>query len=116
MKGLMGIMWDREYFHAKVDINQAIADLVSAVKIDLTVLDASRALLNGGPSGPGKIEKPNTIIAGRDPVAVDALGVTLVDWYGQKFTGSQVKHIAAAHAMGLGTMDLNAIKILKAQV
>jgi len=42
--------------------------------------------------------------------------VTLADWYGQKFTGSQVKHIAAAHAMGLGTMDANAIKILKAQV
>jgi len=116
MKGLMGIMWDREYFHTKVDINQAIADLVSAVKIDLTVLDASRALLNGGPSGPGKIEKPETIIAGRDPVTVDALGVTLVDWYGQKFQASQVKHIAAAHAMALGTMDVNAIKILKAQV
>jgi len=115
MKGLMGVMWDREYFHAKVDINQAIADLTSAVKINLTVLDASRALVNGGPSGPGKIETPNTIIAGRDPVAVDATGVTLVKWYGQQFQGSQVKHIAAAHAMGLGTMDANAIQILRAQ-
>lgn len=116
MKGLMGIMWDREYFHAKVDINQAIADLASAVTINLTVLDASRALVNGGPSGPGKIEMPHTIIAGIDPVAVDAIGVTLVKWYGQQFQSSQVKHIAAAHAMGLGTMDPHAIQILRAQV
>ncbi len=116
MKGLMGIMWDREYFHAKVDINQAIADLVSAVKIDVTVLDASRALVSGGPSGPGTIEMPGTIIAGRDPVAVDALGVTLANWYGQKFAGSQVKHITAAHAMGLGTMNINEMNILRARV
>jgi len=116
MKGLMGIMWDREYFHTKVDINQAIADLTSAIKIDLTVLDASRALINGGPSGPGKVETPNTIIAGRDPVAVDALGVTMADWYGQKFQRSQVNHIAAAHAMGLGTMNINEMNILREQV
>jgi hypothetical protein len=38
-----------------------------------------------------------------------------VKWYGQQFQGSQVKHIAAAHAMGLGTMDPNAIQILRAQ-
>ncbi len=116
MKGLMGIMWDREYFHAKVDINQAIADLASAVKTTVTVLDASRALVNGGPSGPGNIEILNTIIAGCDPVAVDATGVTLAKWYGQHFQGSQVKHIVAAHAMGLGAMDPHAIKILRAQV
>lgn len=116
MKGLMGIIWDRDFFHAKVDINQAIADLTSAVKIDLTVLDASRALANGGPSGPGKIVTPNTIIASRDPVAADAMGVTLVNWYGQKFQPAQVKHIAAAHGMGLGTMNLDEMDILRAQV
>jgi uncharacterized protein (DUF362 family) len=116
MKGLMGIVWDRRYFHANVEINQAIADLSSAVKVDLIVLDGSRALVNGGPSGPGTVSMPNTIIAGTDPVAVDALGVTLADWYNQKFTGSQVKHIAAAHRMGLGTMNLEDVAVLKARV
>ena len=116
MKNLMGIIWDRRAFHSDFDINQALADLTSAVKINLTVLDASRALTTGGPKGPGVVTKPKTIIAGIDPVAVDALGVTVADWYGQKFTPKQVKHITAAHAMGLGTMDLPNITVKKAAV
>lgn len=116
MKGLMGIIWDRRYFHAQVDINQAIADLSGAVKVDLIVLDGSRALINGGPSGPGTVEYPNTIIAGVDPVAVDTMGVTLANWYNQKFIGAQVKHIALAHGMGLGTMNVEEVNVLKARV
>ena len=72
MKGLMGVIWDRKYFHSQ-DIHQAIADLSSVVKVDLTLLDASRALSTGGPAGPGRIVTPQTIVAGIDPVAVDAL-------------------------------------------
>jgi len=116
MKGLMGLIWDRRYFHASVDINQAIADLSGAVKVNLIVLDGSRALTSGGPSGPGTVAYPKTIIAGTDPVAVDAMGVTLADWYGQKFTGLQVKHIAAAARSGLGAADLREVNVLKAAV
>ncbi len=116
LKGLMGIIWDRRYFHSKVDINQAIADLNSEVRVDLTILDASRALVSGGPTGPGRIEYPKTIVAGTDPVAVDAMGVSLVKWYGQSFSGAQVKHIAAAHEMGLGTLNLKNVEILKASL
>jgi uncharacterized protein (DUF362 family) len=110
----MGVIWDREYFHSRVDIHQAIADLTSLVKVDLTILDASRALATGGPTGPGRIETPNTIIAGTDPVAVDAMGVSLVEWYGQKLTGSRIKHITAAHNMGIGTMNLDEVTIKRA--
>ena len=116
MKGLMGVIWDRGSFHAGVDINQAIADLSSAVRVDLIVLDASRALVNGGPSGPGQVIEPQTIIAGTDPVAVDALGVTVAPWYGQTFNGSRVKHIAAAHELGLGTLDLSGVDLIKARI
>jgi uncharacterized protein (DUF362 family) len=115
MKGLMGLIWDRKYFHASVDINPAIAELAATVKVNLVVLDASRALLTAGPSGPGLIENPNTIVAGTDQVAVDAYGVTLAKWYGQGFTPMQVKHIAAAHGLGLGTADLDEVQVLKAQ-
>ena len=115
MKGLMGIIWDRGHFHASVDIHQAIADLSSAVKVDLIILDGSRALINGGPSGPGTVEYPNTIVAGIDPVAVDSMGVTLAGWYGQKFTGAKVRHIAAAGEMGLGTLKVEEVTVLKAR-
>jgi uncharacterized protein (DUF362 family) len=116
MKGLMGLIWDRGFFHSKVDLNQAIADLTSVVKPHLTIIDASRALITGGPSGPGKIDKLNTIIAGVDPVAVDAFGVSIAPWYNKPFKVDQVKHIMAAYRMGLGTINLDQLQIVKENV
>ena len=116
MKGLMGLIWDRRYFHASVDINKAIAELAATVKVNLVILDGSRALLTAGPSGPGLIDFPKTIVAGIDQVAVDAYGVTLAKWYGQGFAPAQVKHIAAAQQLGLGTCNLDEVTVLKAQV
>lgn len=113
MKGLMGLIWDRKYFHAKVDLNQAIADLTSVIKPHLTIIDASRALITGGPSGPGRIDTLNTIIAGIDPVAVDTFGVSIAPWYNKLFKVDQVKHIMAAYRMGLGTINLDQLQIVK---
>ncbi len=76
MKGLMGLIWDRESFHSQFNINQAIADLGMVIKPQLTILDATRALVSGGPNGPGDVKKTNLIIAGIDPVAVDSYGVS----------------------------------------
>lgn len=116
MKGLMGVIWDRGSFHAKADLNQAIADLSTVVKPALTIIDASRALINGGPSGPGKVEKVNTIIAGVDPVAVDTYGVSIARWYDKKFEAVNVKHIMAASRMGLGNNNLDQLRIKKEAV
>ena len=116
MKGLMGLIWDRKYFHAKVDLHQAIADLTSVTKPHLTIIDASRALITGGPSGPGKIDTLNTIIAGVDPVAVDTFGVSIAPWYNKPFKVDQVKHIMAAYRMGLGTINLDQLRIVKENV
>jgi uncharacterized protein (DUF362 family) len=116
MKGLMGVIWNREYFHSKVDLHQAIADLSSVVKPALTIIDASRALITGGPAGPGKVEKLNTVIAGVDPVAVDTCGVTIAKWYNKKFNTVNVKHIMAAHRMGLGNINLDQLLIKKENV
>ena len=113
MKGLMGVIWDRKYFHAKVDLHQAIADLGSLIKPKLTIIDATRALLTGGPAGPGKTVTLNTIIAGIDPVAVDTYGVGIGQWYNRTFTIDQVEHIMAAHRMGLGTINLDQMRITK---
>jgi len=113
LKGLMGVIWDRYSFHSKYDIDQAIVDLATVIKPQLTILDATRALVSGGPGGPGEVVKPNLIIAGTDPVAVDSYAVTVAPWYGQNFKGRQVKHILAAHQRGLGKIDLEQMKILK---
>jgi uncharacterized protein (DUF362 family) len=113
IKGLMGLIWDRESFHTQYNINQALADLATVIIPHLTILDATRALASGGPGGPGEIKKPNFIIAGIDPVAVDSYGVSIVPWYGQNFKGKQVEHLLAAHQRGLGKIDIDQLKILK---
>jgi uncharacterized protein (DUF362 family) len=116
LKGLMGLIWDRESFHSQFNINQAIADLATVIKPQLTILDATRALASGGPGGPGDVRKPNLIIAGTDPVAVDSYGVGIVPWYGQSFKGRQVEHLLIAHQRGLGKIDVEKLRITKGAV
>jgi uncharacterized protein (DUF362 family) len=113
IKGLMGLIWDRESFHSQYNMSQALADLAGVIKPQLTILDATRALTTGGPGGPGEVKKPNLVIAGTDPVTVDSYGVTVAPWYGQNFKGRQVEHLLVAHQRGLGKIDLDQLKILK---
>ena len=113
LKGLMGLIWDRESFHFQFNINQGIADLATVIKPQLTVLDATRALASGGPGGPGEVKKPNLIVAGVDPVAVDSYGVGIVPWYGRNFKGRQVEHLLIAHQRGLGRIDVEKLHIFK---
>jgi uncharacterized protein (DUF362 family) len=113
IKNLMGLIWNRWSFHVWHNINYALADLVAAIRPHLTILDATRALVSGGPGGPGEILKPNLIIAGTDPVAVDSYGVTVAPWYGQRFKGRQVEHLLIAHQRGVGKIDLEQLRILK---
>jgi uncharacterized protein (DUF362 family) len=116
IKNLMGLIWDRYSFHSKYNINQALADLATVIRPQLTILDATRALVTGGPGGPGEVQKPGLIIAGIDPVAVDSYGVSVAPWYGQRFKGRQVEHLLVAHQRGLGQIDLDRLRILKRKV
>jgi hypothetical protein len=58
--------------------------------------------------------KPNLVIAGNDPVAVDSLGVSVAPWHGQQFKGRQVEHLLAASQRGLGKIDVEQLTILRA--
>lgn len=110
MKNLMGINWDRQYFH-RYGLHQCIADLNTAVKTNLILMDATRILLTNGPSGPGQTRDEKTVIAGTDPVAMDAYGTTLLDR-----NPSDIDYIRYAHELGVGEMDLNTIKIKEISV
>ncbi|MGQ9652739.1 MAG: DUF362 domain-containing protein [Thermodesulfobacteriota bacterium] len=113
LKGLMGLVWDRGIFHRDLDLDQAIADLATILRPTLTVMDATRALLTAGPGGPGQVERWDKIVAGVDPVAVDAYTVTLGTWYGQKVRPEQVKHLRAARDLGLGISDPAKMEIVE---
>jgi uncharacterized protein (DUF362 family) len=116
IKNLMGLIWNRWTFHIWVNINYVLADLVTILRPQLTLLDATRALVTGGPGGPGEVQTPNLIIAGTDPVTVDSYGVTVAPWYGKQFTGRHVEHVLVAYQRGLGKIDLDQLKILKERV
>ena len=113
LKNLMGLIWDRRTFHRNLDLDQAIADLASILKPSLTVMDANYALLTAGPGGPGKVEQWNRVIGSTDPLAVDAYTVSLGAWYGRKVRPDQVKHLRAAHGLGLGAIDLKGMQIVE---
>lgn len=115
MKNFMGLIWNRWVLHSFKDINEGIADLCSLFRPGLTIMDASRPLVDGGPGGPGKVVPLNTIVAGVDPVAVDAFTVTLTPWYGKHRTPYQIEHIVAASRRGLGTVDLARLTVQRHQ-
>ena len=115
-KGNMGLIWDRAIFHARLDLNEAIGDLNTLIRADLTILDGSRALTAGGPLGPGPVEELCCLIGGADPVAVDAFGVQRVDWYGKQIAPEQIPHLVACHKRGIGEIDLDRVDIVSRKV
>jgi len=113
IKNLMGLIWDRRSFHSRLDMNEALADLSTVIKPTLILVDAIRVLANGGPGGPGKVIRLNTVVAGTDPVAVDAYVVTLAQWYGKEFNPNQIKYLATASQRGLGEINLQSLAIIR---
>lgn len=117
LKNMMGVnspMSDRA-FHRKDwttnpdsirYLDQCIADLNLVLKPTLCVVDATEFIITKGPFGPGKIHKPQKVVAGVDRVALDAYCCTL---WGLKAT--DIHMIQAAHEHGLGQINLSKLKV-----
>ncbi len=105
MKNFMGINYDRQVMH-RIGLQQTIADLASGVKTNLTIMDANYMLLSHGPVGPGETRHQKTMVAGIDPVLVDAYTTTLF-----KLEPRDIGHVRYASELGMGSMDLNNAKI-----
>ena len=105
-KNLIGVVTSPNQMHR--NLGQRVADLTSLVRPSLTVIDAVRVLMDHGPTGGSlnDVQQMDTIIASHDIVAADAYGATL---FGK--TGADIAYINAGAEMGLGTMDLDSIKI-----
>lgn len=87
---------------------QVCAELAYAFKPTLTVMDATRVLTSGGPTGGSlALVRPDDLIAvATDPVAADAWGATRLG-----LTADELPHIAIAERLGLGTADWKAVLI-----
>ena len=106
IKNLLGVITNPNQMHR--NLGQRAADLASLVRPTLTVVDAVRILTAHGPTGGSlnDVQQTDTIIASHDFVAADAWAATLFD-----MTGADVAYVQAAADMGLGTLDLDSIKI-----
>jgi uncharacterized protein (DUF362 family) len=116
LKNSMGLIWNRWSFHIQFNIHEGLVDLATVIRPQLTIIDASRALVTGGPGGPGEVRRTNQIIAGVDPVAVDAYGVGIAPWFGRNFTPGQMEFLTLARRRRLGRMDLKELKIFQGAV
>lgn len=85
---------------------ECIADLNLVRKPDLIVADATEFITANGPEGPGPLKNPDQVIAGTDPVAIDAMGATYLD-----FQPSEVLSVQKAYDVGVGEMDLSKLII-----
>lgn len=107
MKNLMGVVWDRGYWHRN-DLHQCIADFTSFRKPDLTVVDAYWVMKQNGPRGVSidDILTMKSQIISTDIVAADAAAAKLFG-----IEPKEIGHIRIANDMKLGRMDLSKLSI-----
>lgn len=117
MKNLMGIVWDRGYFHQN-DLQQCIADICSMEKkAVLNVVDAYRVVKTNGPRGRSASDVVLTkgLFVSPDIVAVDTAAAKFFNQV-REMPLESVGHLANGQALGIGTMDLDKLNIKRIKI
>lgn len=109
MKNLMGIVWDRRFWH-KNDLHQCIADLPTWRQPDLNIIDAYRVMMKNGPRGVSEddVSLMKAQIISKDMVAADTAAAKMFG-----LNPTLIGHIVKANEHGFGTMKLENLKITK---
>jgi uncharacterized protein (DUF362 family) len=102
--------------HSSPHQRRMIAEINAAYRPDLVVLDGVEAFVDGGPDR-GTLVNSQVVLAGTDRVAIDAVGVALLRYYG---TTAQVssgpiweqEQIARAVELGLGAAGPEEIELV----
>jgi len=107
MKNLMGVVWDRRYWHQN-DLQQCIADFATFKKPDLNIVDAYLVMKKNGPRGVSqddvltlKSQIISTDIVAADAAAAKLFGIELAD----------VPYINYADDLKVGRKDLSKLNI-----
>jgi uncharacterized protein (DUF362 family) len=109
LKNLMGVNKGNSSWHDGTDhLVGSIVDLASVVHPQLCLIDATEMLAENGPFGPGRVVRPNKVVAALDPVAADAYCCGLL---GMK--ADQVSTVREAAERGLGKMYLEKVSSAK---
>jgi uncharacterized protein (DUF362 family) len=89
-------------------IAQVCAELGAAFQPTLTIIDATRILTGGGPTGGSLalVQEADCLAVATDPVAADAWGASLL-----QLGSDELPHIAIAARLGLGTADWKSVTV-----
>jgi uncharacterized protein (DUF362 family) len=78
--GMYDYMWE---LHSSPFQRQMIAEINSHYNLDYVLMDGIKAFISGGPEK-GTVVEPNLLLASKDRVAIDAVGVAILKMYGAK--------------------------------
>jgi len=104
IKNMMGALASKGSMHDG-KLHENIADLASVLKPSLTVIDG--IIAGEGGETEGSPVKMDLVIAGTDPVAVDAVGAMVMG-----VSPTEVRHLVLAEKKGLGTCQPNKIEVV----
>jgi uncharacterized protein (DUF362 family) len=110
--GLYNYMWE---LHGSPHQRQMIAEINKFYKVDYVVMDALKAFISGGPEK-GTVVEPGLLLASRDRIAIDAVGVAVLRRFGassiMKKPIFDLDQIRRAAELGLGATSASAIKLI----
>lgn len=111
IKNLMGLLdkGDRRNIH-RMDISQALVDLLKVTKPDLTIVDGIHAMEGQGPVF-GDLVEMGLLIAGKDIVATDAVTSYVAGFYPEEIDTTRI-----AAWEGIGTCSIQEIKIVGSKI
>ena len=102
--------------HSSPNQRRMIAEINDNYSVDFVLMDGIKAFITGGPDR-GTLVEPNLLLASRDRVAIDAVGVAILKMYGAKgkigeagvFEQDQLKRAAE---LEFGVKSVNDIKLI----
>lgn len=117
LKNLMGIVWDRRFFHSH-NLQQCIADCNTLSKKPvLNIIDAYRVIKSNGPQGrtESDVALAKGLFISSDSVAADTAAIK---FYNQisPMDISAVEHIGKAEALRVGTTKIEGLNVKRIKV
>lgn len=116
MKNLMGIVWDRRWFHSS-DLQQCIADCNTYTKPVLNIVDAYRIMKSNGPKGKSAADVVTlkALVMSTDIVAADTAALRYFN-QAETMELAAVSHIQKGESLGVGTTKLDNLRINRIKV
>lgn len=116
MKNFMGIVWDRRFWHSN-DLQQCIADCSTVAKPVLNIVDAYRIMKSNGPKGKSEADVVTlkALVMSTDIVAADTAALRYFN-QAETMEMAAVSHIQKAEALGVGTTNLDKLRINRIRV